>query len=482
MSMRKVIMTVFLAMAIVGSLFHTAFTFEYIKSTVESTYNPQWNKKLYLDPECKFDPQWKEKQDAVFQRTGVKEGEVYTSSNVDKIKEFLPSSVYSWVKKDEWQIKIGALKYDIGPDWGHMGKWSKNNSGKYTIGENSEIIEVATGKFPTKMDGLTFPVEEIDFSDKEGAPIRLLHNKNSFLWGGGNALGDFVMEWVGGNGYERHVRGQVTLFHFLQEHNHIPNPNNFKTVQTTVFMEPYDIKGTAQLSWKFLDGQPDRSFAYIPVIRRVKRVSAANRSEPNIGADFCLDDGMGFDGYIGSMKWKLIGEQDYLCPMMKDVPERLIYYKKFSDGTWRSVHDAESLKVGYSDPDWKGAPWAILNAVWVPRSAWVIEFYPKDRYYNYGKQILYIDKRVRSPVFKIVYNRAGQYWKTVLVMYNCLVGRDKLVGIMSTMYMAVDDKKHHASMTIMDGKYEGKKFELVSHMNWVTPAMFTTTYLTQMSR
>ncbi|MBT4365392.1 MAG: DUF1329 domain-containing protein [Desulfobacteraceae bacterium] len=482
MSMRKLIVVGFLAAAFVGSLFQTAFTFEYSHTKTVQDFNPNWNKTLYLDPECKFDPNWKEKQDAVFRRTGVKEGEIYNSSNADKIKEFLPSSVYNWIKKDEWQIKIGALKYDLGPDWGHMEKWSKNNSGKYIVGENSEIIEVATGKFPKQMDGITFPIEEIDFSNKEDAPIKLLHNKNSFLWGGGNAKAQFVMEWVGVNGYERHVKGEVTLFHFLQDHNHVPNPNNFKTVTTTVFLEPYDIKGTAQLSWKFLDGQPDRSFAYIPVIRRVKRVSAANRSDPNIGADFCLDDGFAFDGYIGSMKWKLIGEQDYLCPMMKDVTERLIYYKKFPDGSFRGVHDAEPLKAGYNDPDWKGAPWAILNAVWVPRSAWVIEFYPKDRYYNYGKQILYIDKRGRQPVFKIVYNRAGQYWKTVFVMYNCIVGRNKLIGSVSTMYMAVDDKKHHATMMISDGKYRGVNFTMMSFMNWVTPAMFTTSYMTQMSR
>ena len=54
---------------------------------------------------------------------------------------------------------------------------------------------------------------------------------------------------------------------------------------------------------------------------------------------------------------------------------------------------------------------------------WIVEGTPKDGYYNYGKQIFYIDKVSYSIYFKMIHDKAGQYWKTVYGSYTAQVTR-----------------------------------------------------------
>jgi outer membrane lipoprotein-sorting protein len=56
-----------------------------------------------------------------------------------------------------------------------------------------------------------------------------------------------------------------------------------------IFDEPRDIKGTALLSYAhILD--PDDQWLYLPALKRVKRISSANKSGPFVGSEFSYED------------------------------------------------------------------------------------------------------------------------------------------------------------------------------------------------
>ena len=56
-----------------------------------------------------------------------------------------------------------------------------------------------------------------------------------------------------------------------------------------VFQTPRDIEGTALLSHaKILD--PDDQWLYLPALKRVKRISSANKSGPFVGSEFAFED------------------------------------------------------------------------------------------------------------------------------------------------------------------------------------------------
>ena len=57
----------------------------------------------------------------------------------------------------------------------------------------------------------------------------------------------------------------------------------------TVFDSPRDVKGTAFLSFTHAI-KPDDQWLYLPALKRVKRISSANKSGPFMGSEFAYED------------------------------------------------------------------------------------------------------------------------------------------------------------------------------------------------
>jgi len=57
----------------------------------------------------------------------------------------------------------------------------------------------------------------------------------------------------------------------------------------TIFDQPRDVKGTAFLSYTHATA-PDDQWLYLPALKRVKRISSANKSGPFMGSEFAYED------------------------------------------------------------------------------------------------------------------------------------------------------------------------------------------------
>ena len=57
----------------------------------------------------------------------------------------------------------------------------------------------------------------------------------------------------------------------------------------TIFDNPRDVKGTAFLSYTH-SLKPDDQWLYLPALKRVKRISSANKSGPFVGSEFAYED------------------------------------------------------------------------------------------------------------------------------------------------------------------------------------------------
>lgn len=57
----------------------------------------------------------------------------------------------------------------------------------------------------------------------------------------------------------------------------------------TIFDKPGDIAGTALLSYTKIT-KPDDQWLFLPAIKRVKRISSANKSGPFMGSEFAYED------------------------------------------------------------------------------------------------------------------------------------------------------------------------------------------------
>ncbi|MCP5368212.1 MAG: outer membrane lipoprotein-sorting protein [Hyphomicrobiales bacterium] len=56
-----------------------------------------------------------------------------------------------------------------------------------------------------------------------------------------------------------------------------------------MFTEPRDVKGTALLTWNHKQGDDDQ-WLYLPVLKRVKRISSSNKTGSYVGSEFSYED------------------------------------------------------------------------------------------------------------------------------------------------------------------------------------------------
>jgi hypothetical protein len=427
---------------------------------------------------------WKEEQAQMFSQMGVKSGDVFDKTNIEKIAKYLPSGVVAWVKRGELTIKIGELKYDWSPgkEWE---KLSQKNVGKYGLDENKEIIEVATGKLPIYVEGDLYP--NIDFDNDPDAAIKFIHNVIAMRGRLGSLRCFPSTEWVGENGRERIAMSEyIDNYHWNRPDGEIPNRKQMLQQQLYKFVIPYDIRGMASLTQRFLDPKPDSVYAYVPSIRRIKKLSGANRSDPYAGSDFISDDSFGWAGKNASMKWTMVEKEAITLVELADwLAEKPIACPKQPDGSYEAK--SPHFKSGYELEGSTEAPWQKIGAVWVPRKVRILEATALDPYYSYGKSIYHVDPYMGF-VHKAVYNRAGEYWKTMVIFPGCYDWLDngKLVRRITTGYVVgyvvVDEKTHHASVSSESGEMEGYRLDPKFMDPTIKLNMFEPTYLSTWSR
>jgi len=157
-------------------------------------------------------------------------------------------------------------------------------------------------------------------------------------------------------------------------------------------LEPFDLKGTGMTTVRYLD--PDRqddTWLYLAALRRVRRLSSAQRSDALFAQDTDVDSYGGYAGQIPWFDWKYLGEKTVLA----------------------SMH-AEQFPVKYCE----GSGEFVFCDNWEKRQVYVVEGVPKNPQYAYGKRTLFIDKETYLIAFSDIYDRAGELWKVWVNQYG----------------------------------------------------------------
>jgi hypothetical protein len=166
----------------------------------------------------------------------------------------------------------------------------------------------------------------------------------------------------------------------------LPNSESVRAKQSLhPILEPFDLKGVGLTGIRYLD--PDRqddTWLYLPSLRRVRRLSSAQRSDALFGQDTDVDSYGGYAGQIPWFNWKFLGDKKIL-------------------GTFH----ADDFPVKWCE---NGGDFVYCDN-WEPRDAWVLEGVAKQPQYAYGKRVLFIDKETYFVAYSDIYDKAGQLWK-----------------------------------------------------------------------
>jgi hypothetical protein len=371
--------------------------------------------------------------------------EVIDKTNWEKAEGLVPDCLLEWVKKGEMILPLGELNYDEKEYFPPYAMESFTaNVGKYELNEEEIIVDAESGKMAEMIVGFPFP--EIDPEDPKAA-IKIMYNKQYVTYVIGFKKFSTFIWWIGRNsGFEREIEvlfqdAYLTGFPGAREHK---NPKNAERYALVSVRAPYDLAGTAQLMWRYLSAKADMNFAYVPAIRRVRRMSPANRSDGFVGSDFAIDDILAYDGKIPHFEWELIEKKEALVPF--SGPEA-VRAKVTERGEWDTSGNNVSIRYGFQDKTWQGAPWAPLDLLYVKRPVWVIKGKSKDPYYNYGTQYIWVFADSWGPAYKTVHDRAEKFWKFLSATTAGYKSDDGTVKFLSWLdHLIVDTRREHATI------------------------------------
>jgi hypothetical protein len=312
---------------------------------------------------------------------------------------------------------------------------SEANAGKYYVTNDGYMYETATKTWPHYWYGFPFP--EIDPKDLQ-AGYKVMYNHQVARFQVDDVYWFLAIKWATPSGFDRSVEfGAYATWYIGRHSGPIENPDDTYLKDILFGVAPYDVVGVSTLEWWMTD--PERwqqIWAFVPTIRRVRRLTASNTSEGMFGSIVARDDVYGWGGKIQYMNWKLIEVKDMFVPIAPGgmekammpgdpAPKKLpadpalikdrgqIPLDKVARLTWS---EEERTKMGYETPGYQGNAWWPTNIKLAKRPCWVVEAIPKDPYYAYGRRIVYIDKVAYWAYWGELYDRAGEYWKTMLYL------------------------------------------------------------------
>ena len=376
-------------------------------------------------------------------RADVEPGDVIDKSNYEKIENLVPDFVLDWVKTGDLTMKIGKLNFDAKAFYPQVVKdnWEAN-IGRYKINEHNGMVDVETGKPARGVKGLPFP--EPDPADS-AFPLMLMWNyvfKESYLQG----MVKEKLAWLIIN--RRGLEKTLVLDQYFTQLD--PAKNDYDHAMVTIFRQPFSMAGIGTLAIFSLDPTMNGiRYAYTPELRRVKRLShRVAGSDTHFGLDGAPDDSWvgGPKANIDEGVYRYIGERDALVCYHSPDSRKLDWNEK---GELEMGYASTGVKnvLGFEDDGWQGAPWHVMDVIWVKSKVWVVESRSKDPNYGYGPCEGWIEQGTSFHVFKRITDPSGKLWKGAYHPAQALETPDGKFRIVKDMaWIEVDMRRDHGTV------------------------------------
>ncbi|MBW1900682.1 MAG: DUF1329 domain-containing protein [Deltaproteobacteria bacterium] len=323
----------------------------------------------------------------------------YKARPVEEIKELLPEPFFQMIKHPEiWGgIRINETAYIPLDKWpGEIIKLRNEATEKY---KGQPYLD-ETGYLRNYNAGFPFPGSE------EGIKIAWNYDKSRNY--GEKQWCKSIFTAVDKKGFNRWACISNNYFWWngiLATNNRkplkLPNPNNYDWFHAFGYMAPYDLMGIFALTQRYNDPEKDDGqWMYLPSLRRVRRMSTAQRWDklPG-GSDMTWDSTIGFNGKVSNYNWKFLGRKELLCghnsafqmQQLKDKPAHAICDQQYQRVNTvvveyrakEKLYCPVSKAVMYLDPenytcyyaewyDKRGRIWMLFVGIWVPCNAGTI--------------------------------------------------------------------------------------------------------------
>ena len=271
-------------------------------------------------------------------------------------------------------------------------EFTQKGADKIKLGPNEELYN--------HVAGLPFP--KIDPKDPQ-AGTKIMWNYEKTFFADDFIYPQFKMYYINKKGEVERVVGGDWIRLYTAQRTVVPPiphfPEEYKKHilfrDLILISDPRDLEGFGFLETRYYDNAKYLTgaelydyWSYLPSIRRIRRLSAAQRSDSFLGATYSMDDARGYDRQILGETYRLIGETE-------------LYFPTFTPNL--------PIKINFHPKN---------KRIWIPeaiqkRKIWIVEGKHKDPNYVYSRSIYYLDKEMNMLFGTENYDRAGKLWRRI---------------------------------------------------------------------
>ena len=181
---------------------------------------------------------------------------------------------------------------------------------------------------------------------------------------------------------------------------------------------PFDLRGTMFLLYRYTEqGKEDDTWAYIPALRRVRRIAATQKSDSLLGTEFTLEDFYIFSGYVWDHQWEYKGES---------VKAGVMNSKRtcFPSIIPEELKAARNMARLGTDEEWFHCKFGPYNALpfadetFEKRNVFQLDDVPKQKGHPYSRKKIWYDKETMMPLYSIMYDRAGKPYRIITSVFK----------------------------------------------------------------
>jgi hypothetical protein len=346
------------------------------------------------------EPGWTQGEPTIESVTGgkVKPGDKITADNLNLVytgnpeTDLILSETAERVKKG-MVLEIARRRPLAIPEW--FTAATEKNKGKAKIDDQGNLTTVDGGIWP---GGIPYP--DVDPKDPE-AGLKLMYNFIHSYEGDDFIIKNWEVQYIGSTGkLEKTIQGTwdrlyTTSREYVEPTPHMPGQEKFLFKQLFLMMKPFDLRGFANIQYRYYDqNKIDDSYAYIPAIRRTRRLSAGQRYDSFVGTDWTLGDSRQFDDPLLHWDYKVLRQKPMLGVMHAQYPV-------YGIGTKDAVY--VPLDAG-----------KFAHGMWELRpDVYIVEAIPRDKNHIYSKKHLTVDPEIWKSLCMEAFDKQGRLWRTV---------------------------------------------------------------------
>ena len=338
------------------------------------------------------------------------EGDIITMDQIEKLKPFLPQEF--WDNRDFFfyegmQLEIGASQdYSVAKEYQAA---TDRFRGQPRIGPDGSLENYTAGE--------PFPYQSIDCKGDPQAGVKWMWDFDHQWDGDGATASFFYSYWDRGEQLPLYYQGSaktIWLANRVEKQYLDTNGGDIFRGEKRKFAfgvqvdAPFDARGIMLISYRYKSSEGPRSQAknddtwvYVPTLRRVRRISTAQRTDAVSGTDFTFDDLRSFAGIVPQYEWQCLGEMKMIAPMNTKV--KAYPYEK--------DHNFGPYGLSFADDRWQ------------LRDAVLIRMKPKNEDHPYHHKDIYLDKQTKTALYSFAYDQKEELWK--IIWHNKRWSEDK---------------------------------------------------------